>query len=137
LTLNETTTQRYRSTKQRAAVLVAVERVHTHPTAEEVYRLVRKKIRNVSLATVYRNLHLLAEEGKIREVQFKGDSIRYDGMLEAHEHFYCTSCGTVEDLPSKLPATALSNLANKLGVTIERYALDYYGLCKKCKSRKP
>jgi Fe2+ or Zn2+ uptake regulation protein len=118
-------------------VLRAVESVHSHPSAEQVYRIVRKDIPQISLATVYRNLHLLAEEGKIREVQFKGDSIRYDGMLEAHEHFYCTSCGAVEDLPSTLPATTLSNLANKLGVIIERYALDYYGLCKKCKSRKP
>jgi Fe2+ or Zn2+ uptake regulation protein len=117
-------------------VLAAVEGVHTHPTADEVYRLVRKRIRTVSLGTVYRNLHLLAEEGKIREIQFHGDVVRYDGKLDTHEHFYCVSCGAVEDLPSELPATALSTLANKLGVTIERYALDYYGQCKKCKSRK-
>ncbi len=118
-------------------MLRAVESVHSHPSAEQVFHIVRRSNPRISLATVYRNLHFLAEEGKIREVQFKGDVIRYDGMLEAHEHFYCTSCGMVEDLPSNLPTTKLKHLAGKLGVTIERYALDYYGLCKKCKSRKP
>jgi len=113
-------------------VFEIVEHARTHPTAEEVYQLARKKIHNVSLATVYRNLHLLAEEGKIREVQFQGDVIRYDGMIAPHEHFYCSGCGHVEDLNSKLPADALSSLAKKMEVTIERYALDYYGLCKKC-----
>ncbi len=117
-------------------MLTVVEHLHTHPSAEEVYRLVRKKISNVSLATVYRNLHLLAEEGKIREVQFQDDVIRYDGMLDAHEHFYCVTCGTVQDLPAELPEKRLSNIAGRLGVTVERYSLDYYGQCKKCKSRK-
>jgi Fe2+ or Zn2+ uptake regulation protein len=110
--------------------------MHSHPSAEQVYRVVRKGIPHISLATVYRNLHLLAEDGKIREVQFQGDIIRYDGMLDTHEHFYCTSCGAVEDLPAKLPVATLTTVENKLGVTVERYALDYYGLCKKCKSRK-
>jgi Fe2+ or Zn2+ uptake regulation protein len=125
-----------RSTKQRTLVFEIVEHAKSHPTAEEVHRLARKKMPNVSLATVYRNLHLLAEEGKIREVQFQGDVIRYDGMLDTHEHFYCTSCGTVQDLTAKLPAATLTALSGRLGVTIERYALDYYGLCTKCKSRK-
>jgi Fur family peroxide stress response transcriptional regulator len=124
-----------RSTKQRTLVLEIVEHAKSHPTAEEVLRLARKKMPNVSLATVYRNLHLLAEEGKIREVQFQGDVTRYDGMLDAHEHFYCTSCGAVQDLTAKLPATTLTALSSRLGVTIDRYALDYYGLCSKC-SRK-
>ena len=128
------TTER-RSTKQRTLVLDIVSHSKSHPTAEEVHRLARKKMPNLSLATVYRNLHLLAEEGKIREVQFQGDIIRYDGMLDAHEHFYCTSCGSVQDLTAKLPAATLSALSGRLGVTIERYALDYYGLCTKCKSR--
>ena len=117
-------------------MLDIVEHEKTHPTADEVFRLARRKIRTVSLATVYRNLHLLAEEGKIREVQFQGDVIRYDGMLTPHEHFYCRSCGAVEDLSSGLASDAIASLATELGVTIERYALDYYGLCKKCKSRK-
>jgi Fur family transcriptional regulator, peroxide stress response regulator len=94
-------------------VLAIVKHLHTHPTAEEVYRLVRKKISNVSLATVYRNLHLLAEEGKIREVQFQDDVIRYDGMLDAHEHFYCVTCGTVQDLAAELPGKRLSNIAGR------------------------
>ena len=122
-----------RNTAQRAAVLRAVEMVHTHPNVEEVYRTVRKKMPNISLGTVYRNLHLLAEEGKLREVQFLGDVLRYDAMTEPHEHFYCRACRRVWDLDSSLPETVLRATERKTHGSIERYALDYYGLCSHCR----
>ena len=114
-------------------MLQIVAQRKTHPTAEEVYSVARKHLPTISLATVYRNLHLLAEEGKLREVQFHSDVIRYDAMLEPHEHFYCRGCGSVVDLPASLSKTSISNLANELGANIEEYALDYYGFCKECR----
>src|SRR4051812_232681 len=114
-----------RSTRQRETVLGIVEASRTHPSAEEVYHLTRKTIPTISLATVYRNLNLLVAEGKIREVQFHGDVARYDGMLEAHEHFYCRACGLVIDLPASLGASALASVENKLMGSVEQYALDY------------
>ena len=123
-----------RSTRQRTIVLEIVGRAKTHPTAEEVFTIARKKLPEISLATVYRNLHLLAEEGKIREVQFAGGTLRYDGMTMEHEHFCCRSCGMVQDLPASIPDHTIAALQERLGVTLERYSLDYYGLCKKCKT---
>ncbi len=122
-----------RSTKQRSIVLEIVARAKTHPTAEEVFTIARKKLPEISLATVYRNLHLLAEEGKIREVQFEGSTLRYDGMTMEHEHFCCRSCGVVEDLPVSLPAATVASIQSQLGAIIERYSLDYYGVCQRCK----
>lgn len=110
--------------------------VHAHPNAEEVYRIVRKKLPRISLATVYRNLHLLAEEGKLREVQFLGDVVRYDAMTEAHEHFYCRNCRKVWDLDPGLPATLIKEVERTTKSSIERYSLDYYGLCAKCSSKQ-
>ena len=121
-----------RSTKQRSIVLEIVARAKTHPSAEEVFTIARKKLPDISLATVYRNLHLLAEEGKIREVQFEGSTLRYDGMTMEHEHFCCRSCGSVQDLPVSIPKSSLTSMQARLGVTVERYSLDYYGLCNKC-----
>lgn len=120
-----------RDTKQRRLILEIVQHSHAHPSAEEVYQIARRKMRAISLGTVYRNLRLLAEEGKIREVQFNQGSIRFDGMLDHHEHFVCTNCGTVIDIPAtsshKLPA-----LPALEGSVITDYRLDLYGLCKKC-----
>ena len=125
-----------RATRQRAAVLQAVEMVDTHPNVEEVYRIVRKRLPRISLGTVYRNLHLLAEEGKLREVQFLGDVIRYDAITGPHEHFYCRKCRKVWDLDPSLPTLIVKSVERKMKSSVERYALDYYGLCSACTSKK-
>ncbi len=124
-----------RATRQRAAVLRAVERVHTHPNVEEVYRMVRKQLPKISLGTVYRNLHLLAGEGKLREVQFLGDVIRYDAITGPHEHFYCRECRKVWDLDPSLPKHIVKNVESRMKSSVERYALDYYGLCTSCSTK--
>jgi Fur family transcriptional regulator, peroxide stress response regulator len=124
--------QTRRATKQRDAVLRVVEQVDTHPNADEVYRMVRKILPQISLATVYRNLHLLAEEGRLREVQFHGDVIRYDGITGPHEHFYCRKCGMVWDIHRSLPKNAVRSIERRMKSSVERYTLDYYGLCVKC-----
>jgi len=129
-------TQPHRTTRQRDAVLSAVEHVHSHPSAEEVYRIVRKTLPKISLATVYRNLHLLAEEGKLREVQFQGDVIRYDGITGPHEHFYCRNCHSVWDIHLSLPKNAVKSIERSMRSSVEKYTLDYYGLCAEYTRKK-
>lgn len=92
---------------------------------------------SISLGTVYRNLRLLVEEGKLREVQFAGDVARYDGMLERHEHFYCTECRTVIDLPARSRSKAIREVERSIGVTVEQYRVDYEGLCGACRGKRP
>ena len=75
-----------RSTRQRRVVFEAVIGTKSHPTAEWVYDAVRREMPRVSLGTVYRNLQVLAEEGKIRSFE-RGGRIRYDGDLALHDHF--------------------------------------------------
>ena len=128
-----TTTQNHRrQTKQRSIILEVVEHAHTHPTAEEVLRLARLVHPSLSLATVYRNLQLLADEGKIRRVQFAGDVARYDGKLEAHEHFCCVQCDAVYDIPATLPTAVIREVEHATHGQIHQYALHYHGTCAKC-----
>ena len=129
--------QTHRATRQREAVLNAVERVDSHPSVDEVFRIVRKSIPKISLGTVYRNLHLLADEGKLREVQFQGDVIRYDAITGPHEHFYCRNCHAVWDIHRSLPTNAVKTIERKMKSSVESYSLDYYGLCAKCSQKIP
>ena len=122
-----------RDTRQRKTILDIVQASHSHPSAEDIHTLARKAFPTLSLGTVYRNLKLLAEEGKIREVQFVSDVTRYDGMLEEHEHFYCTKCGAVTDLTPTISQRNLAGLEKKLSAKIQNYKMDYYGLCKTCR----
>ena len=91
-------TARKRRTRQLEQVFQAVQNDHTHPFAHEIYRRVHKKLPRISLATVYRNLHSLVEEGKIRTLLLGEQVARYDPETREHDHFVCERCGRVSDL---------------------------------------
>ena len=118
-----------RSTNQRTQVYTIVKESVAHPSAEEVYFQAKTAIPNISLGTVYRNLKLLAQEGLIREIHFGSGPSRYDGMLEAHEHFICTNCNKVVDIT---PTITRPNLGGKV---VTGYRLDYFGTCEACSAR--
>ena len=121
-----------RRTRQLAAVYAVVSAAHDHPTAETVHARVRRKLPHVSLGTVYRNLQKLAATQQVRVVQLADRIARYDGMLEAHDHFLCERCGLVTDLlrsGTRPDASAL----RRAGYAVEGHALTFYGCCPKCR----
>src|SRR5437879_13364267 len=92
---------RKRRTRQLEQVFTALQGDHTHPFAHEIYRRVHKKLPRISLATVYRNLHSLVEEGKIHTLLLDQQAARYDPETSEHDHFVCERCGRVLDLFSR------------------------------------
>ncbi len=122
-----------RTTKQRELVADIVRSLKSHPTAEEVYQIAKRTIGNISLGTVYRNLRLLEDEGIINEVQFEDGLLRFDGMLEEHEHFVCKNCGAILDIaPTPLLQPVPSSHPDLVRATVTGYRLSYYGLCASC-----
>lgn len=121
-----------RYSKQRAAVLEAVQESDPHPTAEMIYETVRNQIHNISLGTVYRNLNVLSEEGKIREVVFNDNTKRYEECSEDHYHCICSECGVIKDIP--IPsAEFISPVTHQIeGFTVSSHRLELYGLCTDC-----
>src|SRR5207245_9823433 len=89
---------RKRTTRQLAQVFKALQGDHTHPFAHEIYQRVHKKLTRISLATVYRNLHSLVDEGKIRTLLLDSQGARFDPEPTQHDHFVCERCCRVLDL---------------------------------------
>ena len=85
-----------RMTRQKRAIVDNVLNRCDHPTAQDIHRDLEGL--GIGLATVYRNLALLAEEGVITTVEHEGE-IRYDCNNEPHGHASCTTCGAVWDIP--------------------------------------
>ena len=79
---------RRRSTKQRRIVLDELCKVRTHPSADTLFKMVRKRIPDISYGTVYRNLNLLKDENRVLELSFGKHSCRYDGTVKEHFHFF-------------------------------------------------
>ena len=121
-----------RATRQLEAVFQALQGDPTHPFADEIYRRVRKKLPRISLATVYRNLQRLAEDGKIHTVLLGERVARYDPETSDHDHFICESCGRVIDLFLERDRQVdLTPLVSD-GYIVTTHNLTVYGFCQVC-----
>jgi Fur family transcriptional regulator, peroxide stress response regulator len=123
-----------RYTAQRAAVFAYLEKAKTHPTAEDVYRAVRRRLPKISLATVYKALEALVE-ARIATKLTNGDgSARYDCRGEDHYHLRDVSTGEVHDLPVEFDQQLLSKIDPELiaklssqGFEVTGYRLEVLG----------
>ena len=122
-----------RVTDQRRLILEAVRGTDTHPTAERVYRKVRRRLPRISLGTVYRNLKLLAGQGLIQELDSGGFG-RYDGNLSRHHHFTCQVCGQISDLTEPVDRNLDRRVTSRTGLEIWRHRIEFYGRCAACRA---
>lgn len=125
-----------RHTKQRAAILAALHSTNQHPTADWVYAEVRKALPHISLGTVYRTLHLLAEEGAIGILPTGRGPHRYDGHPGAHDHIVCTECGRMADVPKIVAANASEEVERWTNFTVSSLQLTWRGLCADCRAQR-
>ncbi len=121
-------------THQRQVLYEVMKGMHGHPSPEEVYAKVKKKIPAISLATVYKNIHLFVESGVFREVSMHHGSVRVEMNGEAHHHMVCSKCKAITDIGEE--ELGLVAKRNKLpgGFLVERYAVDVIGVCAKCQT---
>lgn len=128
----EITCKRQRLTKQREIILRELKKTDTHPTADELYERVRKKLPKISMGTVYRNLEVLSNSGLIMKLEIPGSPNRFDGNSSPHHHVRCIKCGRVGDVRNLPSLPDISETAQSdfeiLGVETE-----FYGLCPKCR----
>lgn len=120
-----------RLTNQRIKILNYLKSVENHPNAEMVYNAVKKELPAITLATVYRNLNLLAEHGDI--LMFKvNNEYNYDGDTCCHQHCICTKCGNVIDsFQKEISDYALKKIKSK-DFKAECVCIIFKGKCKKC-----
>lgn len=122
-----------RLTRPRLVLLEELRKVRTHPSADAIHRLVRKRLPRVSFGTVYRNLGVLKKIGLIQELKYGKDFSRYDGNPARHYHVTCERCGQVEDLPLPLLARMDRAAAAASGYTITGHRLEFLGVCRRCR----
>lgn len=120
-----------RKSKQREAVYDELCSRNDHPTAEELYVSLKEAFPNISLATVYRNLRMLAEMGKVN-ILYTDTSDHFDATVEPHYHLHCRVCDRICDLDiPPIPEIDRIASASKEG-TLESYTLMFRGVCKDC-----
>ncbi|MFP4474709.1 MAG: Fur family transcriptional regulator [Desulfatibacillaceae bacterium] len=121
-----------RMTRQRKVILEELADVTTHPTADQVYVLVRKRLPHISLATVYRNLEVLSEVGAIKKLDLGGTQRRYDGDTSEHHHVRCIHCQRVDDVPADACVVPDPDSIQVKGFEIIGQRLEFLGICQDC-----
>ena len=122
-----------RMTRQRKVILEELRKLKHHPSADEIYETVRKRIPRISLGTVYRNLEILSQWGLAQRLDLAGNRRRFDGSTEEHYHVRCIRCGEVEDVPVEPLKTLEESARANTDFEIIGHRLNFLGVCPGCR----
>lgn len=124
-----------RLTTQRQIILEELGKVTSHPTANEVYDMVRKRLPRIGLGTVYRNLELMADTGVILKLEVGGTQKRFDATTKAHYHIRCSSCGKVDDVHIEVQQQINQLAQNASNYEILGHHIEFTGVCHECQNK--
>ena len=120
------------ATHQRQVLYEVMQTMPGHPSPEEVYARVKRRVPAISLATVYKNIHVFLERGVLKQLSMHHGSLRVELNSHLHHHMVCSHCKVITDIEEKdlgvLPAPQ-----ELPGVfQVERYSIDVIGICAAC-----
>lgn len=117
-------------TSQRLAILDIIKSKKIHLTAEEIYKILKKKFPTVSFATVYNILQKFVELGEIQRLSIQKDKSCYDWEASSHHHFYCERCKKIYNIEVECPHAKCGHFQ---GHKINQMQAYFYGICKGCR----
>lgn len=123
--------KKLRMTHQREIILQELCKCTSHPAADELHQRVKKKLPRISLATVYRNLEILAEAGAIKKIEISGRQKRFDWEVQQHNHIYCIQCHRVDNILLE-PGIEVLRPEDDRGYAITGCRIEFTGLCPAC-----
>lgn len=121
----------YKSSKQRDLVLSYMKNMQGHVSAEQIYQGLNE-IHPISLATVYRNLNILADMNEIRKIAHPSYGYVYDKTCKKHYHFFCRKCNELIDIPIGY-MEEINQIADDCGFDAEAHDITFTGICQNCK----
>jgi Fur family peroxide stress response transcriptional regulator len=119
-----------RLTPQRLAVVDYLEGNTAHPSAEEIFRAVKRRFPTMSFATVYNTLEALKGADAVRELKIDAARRRYDPNTQQHHHLICRACGKIVDVPADYRPALPARLARSFAV--DGVHVEFFGTCRPC-----
>lgn len=119
-------------THQRDVIIDELRKAKDHPTADDLFKRVKKRLPHLGLSTVYRNLKTLSKSGMIQQLEISGHQKCYDWNTEPHDHIICTICQRIEDVEfDKVKKQSLISGHDK-GYEIADCRIEMSGVCPEC-----
>lgn len=120
---------------QRVVILDYLQRQHSHPTVDDIYRALVKRIPTLSKTTVYNTLRLLADHKAAQMLTMDEHRVCYDGDTSPHVHFVCRKCGHIYDV-TNVQAPTIDGTTCFGGNRVDEVQLFYKGVCSECTKKE-
>jgi Fur family peroxide stress response transcriptional regulator len=128
--------QGYRATSQRIAICRFALDNREHPTAEKIYREVKRLHPTVSLATVYKTLQVLKDLRLVQDLVFAQGETKFDSNVAPHVNVVCLRCGIISDVDDQIARGVVARAVSRTRFTVTGQRFDIYGICERCAKRK-
>lgn len=122
-------------TTQREAILSTLYNNPQHFTSENLYLLVKQKHPklNIGIATVYRTLSLLEENGIVSTISLGTQGKKFEiANKPHHDHLICSSCGKIVEFENEQIETLQHQIARENGFVLTDHLMQLYGICPEC-----
>ena len=121
-------------TKQRQAVLDELTRVTDFRSAQQIFEDLHSQGHRVGLATVYRSLQGLAEDGRVDTLRSSDGESLYRSCTSNHHHHHlvCRECGFTEEIEQSQIESWVTRVAQAHGFTGVEHSLELFGTCSTC-----
>ena len=131
--LEELRQRGYRITPQREIIIKAIADSVAHLTAEDILELIRPKSEAINIATVYRTLEMLVEEGLIiRSDLGQGQAVYAPHQHGPHLHLVCRQCGEVTDADHTMADSLREHIQAQYHFEADFSHSTIFGLCPQC-----
>ena len=122
-------------TSQRLAIIeVLVDKPPVHPGANLIYREAKKKVKSLSLSTVYSTLNELSKHGIIKMLEFDRMENRYEANTTEHINLICKGCKKIMDYKPPFIIDT-DEIAKRCRFRVTDSRLEYYGYCQECRKK--
>jgi len=119
-----------KATPQRLEIAQALH-IHGHMSIENLYDVMLEKFSSISLATIYKNIHLMLESTFIQEVKLPNHKSVYELSKNSHSHILCVKCNQIFDIDLNLNSV-IADASKNTDFVIEKSDLVLSGRCKNC-----
>ncbi len=128
-------THNYKATPQRIAIAHLLLDQHSHPSAEQIFSALKSQFPTMSLATIYKTLHVLKGIGVIHEMKLNDGKIQYDSNPNVHINLICNECGITEDFAPQEFQQIWHDLLKRNQIEASDQLINVYYQCAKCRAK--
>lgn len=129
----------FKFTQQRELILKTLYENNGHFSPEEIYMIIQKENPNIKIgiATIYRTLALLEDEGLADSLIIDKSGKRYElGFKKHHDHFICTECGKIIEFYDDIIEKRQEEVAKEYGFKMKSHSMKIVGICSECQNNK-